>query len=373
MNEFCPVRAAVRRFLREWPADAVGVVAVSGGPDSVGLLRALAMETTAPLVAAHLNHQLRGSESDADEVFVRELHRSLSAAGARLLPLECQRLDVRSAVAGDNLEAGARRLRYDWLLSVARKTNASWIATGHTADDQAETILHRLLRGTGLRGLAGIPKRRELAPGITVVRPLRHVRRDEVLAFLRELKQPFCQDSTNWDRCYTRSRLRHELLPLLATQYNPAIVEVLCRLGFLADEAFAFVKHHASKLLTRAELPRAGDIVVLDCRELVQEPPLLFQEAARLLWERENWPLGEMGFEDWQKVAEVVSGVRSAADFPSGVHLGRVGHVLRLRRTYPQNKTTANGTEEFESTSPVCGDKATRPRASSSALPGPSL
>jgi len=330
VNEACPLRTAVRRCLAELPAGSVGVVALSGGPDSVGLLRALVMEATAPLVVAHLNHQLRGDESEADEAFVRQLHARLAASGAHLLPLQCQRLDVRAAAEGDNLESVARRLRYDWLVTVARETGAAWVATGHTADDQAETVLHRLLRGTGLRGLAGIPRKRDLAPGIAVVRPLLEVRRADVLAFLRQLDQPFCQDSSNVDRRYTRSRLRHDLLPLLAAQYNSAAVEVLCRLAEQAGETQAFVEQHAAQLLAGAELPRARSTVVLDGRRLAAAPAVLVRETMRLLWEREGYPLGEMGFEDWQRVLEVVGGARSAIDLPGGVRVRHVGLVVQI-------------------------------------------
>src|SRR5436189_3233901 len=132
--------------------------------------------------------------------------------------MHCQRIDVRSQARREraNLEAVGRRVRYDFLASVARETGAAWVATGHTADDQAETVLHRLLRGTGLKGLAGIPARRALAPGVDVVRPLLKVRRAEVLAFLQETGQRFRQDTSNVDPRFTRNRIRHELLPSLA-------------------------------------------------------------------------------------------------------------------------------------------------------------
>jgi tRNA(Ile)-lysidine synthase len=325
------VRAAVARFVQLLPAGAVGVVAVSGGPDSVALLRALAMECASPLVVAHLNHQLRGQESDADELFVRELHSSLVASGAGLLPCCCERIDVLAAAAGDNLESAARNLRYDWLLQVARATGAAWIATGHTADDQAETVLHRLLRGTGLHGLGAIPRRRELAPGISLERPLLGVRRHQVLAFLNQLGQSSCQDSTNSDRRFMRSRLRHDLLPLLSNDFNPAVVDVLCRLAEQAAHAQVFIDLHAGKLLAEAELPRAGRIIVLDARPLQAAHAALLCEALRLLWERENWPLSEMGFERWQQVATVVLGACPAADLPGGVRVRRVGHVVQLQ------------------------------------------
>ncbi len=325
------VSQAVRKA--DLPLASIGVVAVSGGSDSVALLRALLMETTAPLVIAHLNHQLRGAESDGDEAFVRELHARLTETGAPLLPVWCERLDVRAAAAGDNLESAARQVRYEFLLKVAQATGAAYVATGHTADDQAETVLHRLLRGTGLHGLAGIPRRRPLAPDIFVVRPLLDVRREQVLAFLAELGQPFCRDSTNADRQFTRSRLRHDLLPLLTAQYNPGTVDVLCRLADQAIETQAFVEKHAGDLLASAELPRAGAMIVLDARQLAAAALVLVREALRLLWRRESWPLGDMGFERWQQVAAVARGESPAVDLPGGIRIQKIGHVVQARPT----------------------------------------
>jgi tRNA(Ile)-lysidine synthase len=290
----------------------------------VALLRALLQETAAPLVVAHLNHQLRGADSDADEAFVRGLVPGLAC--------RCERLDVRSLAKGegDNLESVGRRLRYAWLTSVAQETGAAWVATGHTADDQAETVLHRLLRGTGLRGLAGIPRRRPLALGIDVVRPLLEVRRSQVVAYLEHLGQPSRHDRSNLDPQFTRNRLRHELLPLLAKDYNPAVVDVLNRLAVQAEEAYAFVADQGSALLSIVELPRAGKTIVLDAKQLVAAPAVLVREALRLLWEREAWPLGEMGFEAWQRATAVIRGEETAVDFPGGVRMRRAGHVVQI-------------------------------------------
>ncbi len=153
------VAAAMARLHPAWAAEP-GVVAVSGGADSVALLRALhAANPPGGLVVAHLNHQLRGAESDGDEAFVRDLADRLRKS------FHVETLTIQAL--GGNLEATARAVRYDWLARVAADTGAGWIATGHTADDQAETVLHRLVRGTGLTGLRGIAGRRSvlLSPG----------------------------------------------------------------------------------------------------------------------------------------------------------------------------------------------------------------
>jgi tRNA(Ile)-lysidine synthase len=322
----------VTRFLATLPASGPGVVAVSGGPDSVALLRALvAVCGDAPLVVAHLNHQLRGGDSDADEAFVAALYARLVSTGARLT-LRCERVDVaaRARQEGDNLESVGRRLRYGWLAEVARAAGAAWVATGHTADDQAETVLHRLLRGTGLRGLGGIPARRMLAPGIEVVRPLLRCTRGEVLAYLDAHDQAFRTDASNADLHFTRNRIRRELLPHLAERYNPAVVAVLCRLAEQAAEVQGREEAAARALLAEAELPRAGEMVVLDCGRLCVAARNCIREAFRLLWEREGWSAGGASFASWERAAAVALGELRAVDLPGRVRVRRQGRVVQV-------------------------------------------
>jgi tRNA(Ile)-lysidine synthase len=312
------------------------VVAVSGGPDSVALIRALIAvrgDRPIPLVLAHLNHQLRGGDSDADEVFVVDLHAHLVAEGAGHLLLARHRLDVARLVAerGGNLEALARQERYGWLAEVARTHGLRHVATGHTADDQAETVLHRLLRGTGLDGLRGIAFRRELSSGVEVVRPLLHVTREQVLAYLHERGQPARHDASNDDRHFTRNRIRHELLPLLAREYNPRIAEVLGRLAEQAAEAFVEEEAAGADLLRQAERPRTRERVVVDVSCWRQAPTWAVRAALRQVWQREGWPMAKMGFEHWQRLADLVKTDSGAHDLPGGVHARRCGGVLQLR------------------------------------------
>jgi tRNA(Ile)-lysidine synthase len=314
----------VRRRLDRAGLGAAGVVAVSGGADSVALWRALTESGAGPLVVAHLNHGLRGQESDADEAFVRGLGAEVRAA----------RLDVAAAARaeGGNLEAVARRLRYDWLAGVARETGSAWVATGHTADDQAETVLHRMLRGTGLRGLRGIAPRRPLPGGVELIRPLLDVTRAEVLAYLAVMGQPFREDRTNADPSFTRNRIRHELLPLLAGRYNTGVVGVLGRLAEQADEVFADEERRARELLAAAELPRAGHLVVLDRVRLTAAPRHLVREAFRVLWEREGWPVAGMGFEHWERLADLAAAGAGAVDLPDGVRARCRDRVVQVGR-----------------------------------------
>jgi tRNA(Ile)-lysidine synthase len=314
----------VGRFLAGYSGP--GVVGVSGGADSVALLRAL-VAAGRSVTAAHVHHGLRGAEADADEEFVRGL---------------CQRLGVRYegrrvevSAWGRNVEAAGRRARYAFFAEVAQRTGAQWVAVAHTADDQAETILHRLIRGTGLSGLRGMAAERALAlPGggnVPLVRPLLTVRRQQVRDYLQQLGQDYREDSSNRNMAYTRNRIRHEVMPLLES-FNPRVVEALCRLGEQVAEADEVLAHWSQELLARAERPRAGEKVVLDAEVLQRAPPLIQRGALRSLWQREGWPMEDMDYTAWHKVAELCSRSEAAWDFPAGVHLRRHGRVVLLWR-----------------------------------------
>ena len=203
------------------------LVAVSGGADSVALLcvlHELAPRLGISLVVAHINHCIRGKSSDADAGFARKL-------AARLdVPFVSKKVDVPELAkrSGLSMEMAAREARYSFLVRTARKLKVDAIVTAHTANDQAETVLLKLARGAGMRGLAGIP--REIShSGIRVVRPLLDVSRKEIEKFLRERKQPWCEDQTNRDSSYLRNRVRHEVLPFLERKLNPDIRQALIR------------------------------------------------------------------------------------------------------------------------------------------------
>jgi tRNA(Ile)-lysidine synthase len=282
------------------------------------LLLALREAGFSKMTAAHVNHQLRGSESDGDEAFVRGLAASLGVA------FQSIRINVAKEAADENLEAAARGLRYQWLEQVSKEIGAVWIATGHTADDQAETVLHRLIRGAGLQGLRGIARRRPLAGGKLLVRPLLAVSRAEVLAYLKERGQLYRTDSSNADPRFTRNRIRGELMPLVRG-FNPDAATALGRLAEQAEESHEFIEKAARELMGRIEKPRAGAMVVLDRVELAAIPRLLARELLRLIWEREGWPMGEMGFEQWERAASL-----SGADFPGGVAMHIRERVVQL-------------------------------------------
>jgi tRNA(Ile)-lysidine synthase len=316
------------RLAASWPPeswqDLTVLLAVSGGADSVALARALAaIRADGPgrLCVAHFNHRLRGAESAADEAFVVEL--------CRRLGLHCEVGHAAAAladVAGATLEEAARDARYEFLREAAERLGARYVVTAHTADDQAETVLHRVIRGSGIAGLCGIGRTRPLGPAVTVIRPLLGVRRSDLLAYLQELDQPYRDDSSNADRQFTRNRLRHELLPRLAADFNPGVVNALLRLATLAGEVQAVVDAQVDALAARSVQEDGRGAVRIELSELTAEPRYVVRELLIVVWQRQGWPLQSMGFAEWEQLAEMAvptAGTSSAAVrkrmFPGGV------------------------------------------------------
>jgi tRNA(Ile)-lysidine synthase len=318
----------VRRALAACDPPATDVVvAVSGGPDSVALLRAIVEAVPGQVVVAHVNHGWRGTASDGDEAFVRDLAERLRANNPRV-SFQLHRA-ARRRTQG-NREANARRQRYGWLAKVAAECGIRWVATGHTTNDQAETVLFRLLRGTGLDGLRGIAPIRQIAGDVRVVRPLLTVTRQGVLDYLAQIDQDYRIDASNADRRFTRNRIRHDLLPLLALEFNPRVREVLSALASQAAEAHEVLGDAAVALLERARKPPAGDIEVLDTKILADAPVAVVRRAWRLLWKSKHWPMGEMGYREWTRLAELCRGGFNALDLPGCVRARRRTHVIQV-------------------------------------------
>jgi tRNA(Ile)-lysidine synthase len=318
--------------------NTTGVVAVSSGPDSVALAHVglgLLREGKLPrLIFAHMNHLLRGAESDADEGFVQQLPAHWLMADDARLQCRTTRIDVAAVAEAErgNLESIARRERYGWLTQLARAEGAAWIATGHSADDQAETVLFRLLRGSGVLGLGGMSERRPLDGGVLLIRPLLTARRQALLDYLHERQIPYRVDSSNRELRFTRNRLRLELLPMLEANFNPAVVDVLCRLADQAQELSGEIAAQADTLRLESEMPRAGAMLVFSAARLQEAPANLVREMFRLVWQREGWPMGDMDFERWNWLVEISHGSRTATDFPGKIHVRRAGAVLQVIR-----------------------------------------
>ena len=340
------LHALESKLATAWPPEAwldvTVLLAVSGGPDSVALVRAmttLKRGGAGRLLAAHVNHRLRADQSDKDEAFVSELCRQLN------VPCDVQRAEVNqlTAAAGDGLEAAARELRYGFLRQAAARLGARYVVTAHTADDQAETILHRIIRGTGIAGLSGIARVRPLGPA-TLIRPLLAVRRAEILRYLEDLGQPYCVDSSNDDRRWTRNRIRHELLPGLADRFNPGVVDALLRLGHLAGEAQTVVDRIVEGLLEACACEAVPGPVRIRLGPLADQPRYAVRELLMAVWRDRGWPLGDMGFVQWERLADLaLAGEEGSAAvprkhvFPGGVlcEAGQ-GHLELSQRAEPK-------------------------------------
>jgi tRNA(Ile)-lysidine synthase len=269
---------------REWPVrDERAVVAVSGGADSTALLLALDELSKAgrlgiELTVAHLDHGLRGEEGAEDARWVAELARRLGrecAVGRAELAARGE-LARRAAAVRDNLEQAARRARYAFLSETAERVAASAVLTGHTLDDQAETVLLRLMRGSGAEGLSGMRAERPLAEGSGIVlrRPLLGwARRRQTEDYCRTLGVEFRADPMNDDERFARVRVRRRLLPLLA-EFNPRAVEALARTADLLREDAAALEESASQLLAAAQKKAAeGDRGGAKAGEGAARPP----------------------------------------------------------------------------------------------------
>jgi tRNA(Ile)-lysidine synthase len=306
------------------------VVAVSGGGDSIGLLRVLhqlAPSAGLRLSVAHLDHGVRGEAARADAAFAAEL------AGSLGLPFD---LGHWQPTRSGHFESDARRARYDWLIGVARSRGAGVVAAGHTRDDQAETILHRIIRGTGPRGLAGIPARRRLAedPAIQLVRPLLDVSREEIRDYLRALGQPCREDASNADLARTRARIRHDLLPRLAAEYNPKVAEALVRLGRLAGESRRSLEADVREMAPAVVITRAPDYLVLKHPFLRSLPAFLRAEVLRHLWREAGWPEASMSARHWRRLAAMIrSDEIPRTEIGAGVVVSTESYFVVLRRS----------------------------------------
>ena len=304
------------------------LLALSGGGDSTALFRAL-LELLGPhrLRVAHLNHQLRGPESDADAAFVAELcarwHVPLVSASVPLQALSTQ--------AGVGTEAAARSVRYDFLKQAALDLGCHCIATGHTADDQAETVLLRTLRGTGLAGLAGIPPVRDLGDGVRLIRPLLPFTRLDLLDCLQHWQQPYRVDSSNTLPDATRTRVRLELLPQLRRDFNPQLDRCLLSLATQAREIQDWIGEQVVDLLKGVDLQSDGNSLSLKWESLLRLPDFLIAEVLITLWDRMGWPRRLMTHRHWRRLTAVVRSGRRA-EFPGRISAVRLGPRLELRR-----------------------------------------
>ncbi|MDD2310595.1 MAG: tRNA lysidine(34) synthetase TilS [Desulfuromonadaceae bacterium] len=293
------------------------VVALSGGADSTALLDLLTRlpDYNLHLVVAHLNHCLRGAEADADEEFCR------GAAARYDIPFESRRVDVRMAASEKrlNLEDAGRRARIEFFAEIGVKYGAATVALAHHADDQAETVLMRLLRGSGMTGLSGMAYRN--ARGY--VRPLLDITRSEIEQYLNMRGLDWREDASNSDTIYLRNRIRHELLPLLET-YNPAIRSCLAATASIIGGDEALLEELTER--TFGESCRAGEgRVVCRIAQLRTLNPALRRRVLRHAFKKLNGSLEGVGVCHVDAISDLVDSDRpnSRLSLPQGVAVVR--------------------------------------------------
>ena len=317
----------VRRSIERQALCAPGgriLVALSGGADSVALLlilRALQDEGVVDVAgAAHLNHQLRGADADADEAFCAAL------AGRIGVPFVSEKADVAALARAQkrSVEDAARTARYAFLARAADRLGAAVIAVAHTREDQAETFLLRLLRGAGTRGLASIQPRAG-----RVVRPLLEVERAALRAFLGQRGEPFREDATNADVSIPRNRVRHELIPFLRSHFSPGVVGVLAREAALARQDEEFLQAEAIKLAARIVLFE-DDAIRIDIAGLRDASPALSSRVvqAALQHQAGRKPIA---FDHIERVLALAGG-GSAVSLPGQTAVRTGGSIVLSRR-----------------------------------------
>jgi tRNA(Ile)-lysidine synthase len=350
------VRRAIEKQGSLHAGQRVGV-AVSGGADSVALLLLLLelrKQLGIVLSLAHFNHKLRGKDSEADEKFAAKL------AAKHGLAFHAAHADVAAKAKRNkaNVEDTARRARYEFFSTLVHGGHLDKVAVAHTADDQAETVLAHILRGTGLAGLGGIH------PEVGhIVRPLLGVRRPELRAYLRSKKQTWREDATNRDTTRMRARIRKKLMPILEKHFQPAVVEHLATLAELArqDEALleAIAKGRAEGLIERT----AGTVRIL-VRDLLpsekigalatESPAERNRAISRRMVRR---IVGELKAREGQLNAEHVHAILELAEtgengktlqLPGGLQVRREHHALIFRVANSLAATTQHKPLEFE-------------------------
>jgi tRNA(Ile)-lysidine synthase len=331
------------QLVAAWPLaqwDGVHVLAAcSGGADSVALVRALidakrAGTGAGRVFVGHVNHGLRGAESDADEAWLQ------SACETWGVPFVFRRIPRQTNRVGgvaERSEESLRTDRYRLLTAMAEEVGARFVVTAHTRDDQAETVLFRLLRGSGLRGLAGMQPSRPLSSSATLVRPLLACSRQALRAWLTGLNQCWREDGTNASPRYARNRVRNELLPYLRENVSPQADAALVRIAEQAGEARGIIDQLAEQLLAACRAVATSERITLHVAPFVGQPPLIVAETLRAAWRAAGWPEQAMTHRCWRELAALAQrpdsrspDAASTLNLPGNVLARRAGDQLLL-------------------------------------------
>lgn len=295
------------------------LLAVSGGADSMAMLHGLleigGRSSLGRIAVAHLNHCLRGEESDEDARFVEE---TCSAFGIeclqeRLVPGSLH-VDSRGS-----LEEAARKARYEFLARAAKSLNLALILTAHHQQDQTETLVFNILRGTGLRGLAGIPECRELVSGVQVIRPMLKLSQTTIRDFVRHRGISFREDSSNATSQFTRNQIR-QVLTSMPCEDSDSLGASLQALSDQAGRTMSVIDKLSVRILNNSVREERESYVRLDCRALTIWPEPFVRHALILQWTRKRWPRQQMNAAQWMRLsAAALTGEPRRWTFPGGI------------------------------------------------------
>jgi tRNA(Ile)-lysidine synthase len=275
---------------------------------------------------------VRGQTSDEDEEFVKEL------AGKLKLPYHATKVDVKAHQKAEKmtLEEAGRELRHDFLERQALEIGAQKIAIAHNLDDQAETILHRILRGTGLRGLKGMAPIRVVSKkhDLFIVRPLIEIERYEIETYLREKGIPYKTDLTNYDTSITRNKIRHKLFPMIEAEFNPRAKMALVKLGQTAGSFYLLLREIANEVYENTKMLSKEGEVCLSVEEFGKLPPaiqtLIIDRAVKTVLGR----VPQLNFEHYLEIISLCGeqAYQKAIRLPRGLEARREGYVLKIAR-----------------------------------------
>ena len=351
------LRKQVAGVIREYnlfSANDRVLIGVSGGPDSVALLSLIynTSRTDSPyseIFIAHLNHSIRGRESDEDEQFVADLAEKYSVS------LITEKRDIIEIARERkiSLEEAARDERYRFFKSAAEKVGANVIAVGHNAEDNAETILHRIIRGTGITGVSGIRPKRKLTPVSTInlVRPLLFTWRKDITAYLEEEDLSYRVDSTNIEKDKLRNRIRLELIPHLEENYNAKIKKSLAALGETALQNSDYLEAKSKALFEDVLINREEPIetIALDIHKLKESPQILQQMIIKEAIIRLDIPLKKLSNRNYKDILNTLNSKKTSTNnvVKEYLNIRREGSELHLSKSryYEEESPVLSETE----------------------------
>jgi tRNA(Ile)-lysidine synthase len=309
------------------------LLAVSGGADSIAMLHAtIRLRDRLPLErieVAHFNHGLRGHESDVDSEFVK----TTSAKLQLICHIQTASPGALTQASRGSLEETARKARYAFIESVADQRGLSQVATAHHLQDQHETVLFNLLRGTGLRGIGGIPQTRQISSTLRIIRPMLHIERASIRQWLREEGLEFREDASNEEMKFTRNRIRR-IIDLLPAPERHGLVS---RLGLLSQQAGTTIECldiAANRILDSAVLESSTGSFRMSRSRLLALPEPLVRHALNFAWASAHWPQQKMTREHWLRLSQTIfRGTPRRSMYPAAVELHVRRDIVVLMRT----------------------------------------